>query len=114
MDMLFWQWPAATLCNTPTVHLPPREWPSCRWPDPLRGFAVFHSQLEIVDSRISDNRRLEWNAARTYGVLFAVDRDYDWGKWYVAEPRPLEPDRTRSRIVLRNTRVGGRTESRDL
>ncbi len=82
----------------------------------LRGFAIYRSTVRLVDSNIHDNHALSWSGAgdSSYGLLFAIDGDYDWGEWFVERPRAVEPGRTRSEVVLRDTLVEGERLDREL
>lgn len=82
--------------------------------DLLRGFAIHMSEVSIADSTIADNKPLSWESGGSYDVLFYIDRDYDMGRWFVDEPRALEPERTRSEVRLRNTTVDGERVTREL
>jgi hypothetical protein len=75
--------------------------------DLLRGFAIYRSTVTLVDSIIADNHPLAWSGADSYGLLFAIDGEFDWGSWFVDSPRALEPERRASEVVLRGTSVDG-------
>jgi hypothetical protein len=84
--------------------------------DLLRGFAIYRSTVTLVDSIIADNHPLEWEGGSqgNYDLLFAIDGDYDQGGWFVDSPRALEPGRSKSEVVLRQTSVDGELIDRAL
>jgi hypothetical protein len=84
--------------------------------DLLRGFAVHRSTLTLVDSVIAGNKQLSWEGDEhnSYDMLFAIDVDFDFGMMHVDNPRPLEPERTASEVVLRRTSVDGELIDRTL
>lgn len=82
--------------------------------DLLHGFAIYRSDVSLSDCTLADNHPLPWDETNAHGQLFYVDGDYDMARWFVDEPRALEPERTRSEIHLRNTTVDGERITRDL
>lgn len=88
--------------------------------DLLRGFAVYRSTLTLIDSVIADNHPLSWAHGEergpndSYDLLFAIDIDFDFGTWFVDNPRPVEPGRQASEVVLRRTSVDGEIVDRTL
>lgn len=84
--------------------------------DLLRGFAIYKSTVTLVDSVIGDNKTLNWEGdeRNSYDMLFAVDVGFDWGTWFVDSPRALEPERSKSEVVLQRTSVDGVLVNRTL
>jgi len=82
--------------------------------DLLRGFAIHHSEVSLSNCTIADNQPLAWEGDSSYGLLFHVDGDYDIARWFVDQPRALEPERTRSEVHLHNTMVDGERIMRSL
>jgi hypothetical protein len=84
--------------------------------DLLRGFAIYRSTVTLVDSAIGDNHPLAWDgpSAGSYGLLFAIDGDFDWGGWFVDSPRALEPGRRASEVLLQRSSVDGELVDRAL
>lgn len=82
----------------------------------LRGFAVYRSTLTLVDSVLVDNKPMTWegNPHNSYDLLFTLDIDYDWGQIHVDNPRPLDPPRTSSEVVLQRTTIDGELIDRTL
>src|SRR5690606_37036426 len=84
--------------------------------DLLRGFAIYRSTVTLVDSVIADNHPLSWEGSphNSYDLLFAIDIDFDWGTWFVDNPRALEPERRSNEVVLKRTSVDGEIVDRTL
>lgn len=83
-------------------------------PDLLRGFSIFRSSVVLINSHIADYGTLDWTGdGDAYGMLFMVDR-HDIGTWHVDAPRPVEPARTRSEVLIRNTSIANELVHREL
>ena len=82
--------------------------------------APYRSTLTLIDSVIADNHPLSWAHGEergpndSYDLLFAIDIDFDFGTWFVDNPRPVEPSRQASEMVLRRTSFDGEIVDRTL